>query len=83
MGADKKPDEKPKIILKNKFISLFSGFIFSFDVKKIMEKNIVITEKNKIKLGVFKLAANMLPRITPKITNCCDTCGEVTCVCTS
>ena len=21
--------------------------------------------------------------ITPKITNCCDTCGEVTCVCTS
>jgi hypothetical protein len=69
MGADKNPEEKPIIILRNRFISLFSGFIFSLNAKKIIEKNIVITEKNRIKLAVFKLAAYIAPKITPKITN--------------
>ena len=31
-----------------------------------MEKIIVIIEKNKIKLDVFKFAANIVPKITPK-----------------
>ena len=35
----------------------------------IKEKNIVISEKNNIKLLVFKFAANKVPKITPKTTN--------------
>ena len=36
---------------------------------KIIEKNIVIAEKNNIKLADFKFAANNVPKITPIITN--------------
>ena len=64
MGADKNPEENPMIILKNKFISFFLGFIFSLDVKKITAKIIVIAEKKRIKLVVFKFAANTVPKIT-------------------
>jgi hypothetical protein len=34
-----------------------------------MEKSIVIIEKNKIKLEVFKLTANTVPNTTPIATN--------------
>tara|TARA_Y100000780_G_scaffold210829_1_gene209343 strand:+ start:329 stop:622 length:294 start_codon:yes stop_codon:yes gene_type:complete len=44
------------------------GLIFSFSIKKYMAKIIVIIEKSKIKLEVFKLTANIVPRTTPIIT---------------
>ena len=68
IGADKKPEVKPDKILINKFIFLLIGFFFSLEIKKNKEKIIVIIEKNKIRPSVFKLAANIVPKITPKTT---------------
>ena len=43
-------------------------FVFSFEVKKYKAKNIVKTEKKRIKCAVFKIAAKIVPKIIPITT---------------
>ena len=59
IGADKNPEKKPKTILKKRFISLFSGFIFSLDVKKNID---IALKEYEDKYEVM---------LVPNITNIC------------
>ena len=68
IGAERKPEVTPDKIFINKFIFFLIGLGFSFEIKKNNEKIIVIIEKNKINPEVFKLAAKMVPKITPNTT---------------